>query len=81
MSSTTTGMVYLVVLVASNVQISTAQMQTSIAQTRQIVKNAPGNHVRSVHKLVVRKAQVRYAQLPRWGAAIHTLPPPAIVIN
>lgn len=47
---------------------------------RKVVK-APNVRVVTVRTHVSRKAHVRYAALPRWGAAVTVVPAGAVVIN
>lgn len=53
--------------------------ETSYGQRRKrkVVKHT----VRVRHHVVVRKAHVRYAHLPRWGAMVATAPAAAVVIK
>jgi len=37
--------------------------------------------VRVYHPVVVRRAHVRYSNMPRWGAVITTMPPSAVMIR
>ena len=61
--------------------LMTGIVETSMAQSRRMVRNTPRNHMRVVHKVVVRKAHIHYGQLPRWGAVVNTLPATAVVIQ
>jgi hypothetical protein len=61
------------VVIASSVETSYAQRRRHRAVVR--------HDVRVRHKVVVRKAHVRYAHLPRWGAVVATAPVAAVVIK
>src|SRR5436189_4133573 len=36
---------------------------------------------RSFHRVVVRRAHIRYAHLPRWGTVVTTVPAAAVIIR
>lgn len=58
--------------------IATAPQDTS-AQRRKSTKVAVV--IRPGHRVVVRKAHIRYSTLPRWGASLHARPANAILVS
>lgn len=70
----------IIALLVLSLIVVTTFVEPSHAQRRKkrvVVRHA----VRTRHKVVVRKAHIRYAHLPRWGAVIATAPVAAVVIK
>jgi hypothetical protein len=65
------------VLLTTFANLAEAQVRRRARVVRHVVR--PGPRVR--HRVVVRRAHVRYAHLPRWGTAIAVLPAAAVVVR
>jgi hypothetical protein len=66
------------------VLVSTGGLETAEGQRRVRARGGVRHDVRVVrvhHKVVVRKAHIRYAHLPRWGAVVATVPTAAVLIK
>jgi hypothetical protein len=65
------------VLITAFVNLAEAQVRHRARVVRHTVR--PVHRVR--HRVVVRRAHVRYAHLPRWGTAVAVVPSAAVVVR